>query len=94
MYGQDGHFVTLEERVSKVFLTIKVKNKTKKLVGLAIPQLLKPYKHMCKTITFDNGGEFARHVKVAKALKCQIFFAKPYHSWQRGLSENTNELQR
>ena len=94
VYGQDGHFVTLVERVSKVFLTMKVKNKTKKLVSFAIKKLLKPYKKMCKTITFDNGGEFADHKTIAKALKCRIYFAKPYHSWQRGLSENTNGLLR
>ena len=35
VYGQDGYFVTLVERVSKIFMTMKVKNKTKKLVSLA-----------------------------------------------------------
>lgn len=40
VYGQNGHFVTLVERVSKVFLTMKVKNKTKKLVSFAIRKLL------------------------------------------------------
>ncbi len=94
VYGQDGYFVTLVERVSKVFLTMKVKNKTKKLVSLAIRKLLKPYKKMCHTITFDNGGEFADHKAIARALKCKIYFAKPYHSWQRGLNENTNGLLR
>jgi IS30 family transposase len=56
---------------------MKVKNKTKKLVSLAIRKLLKPYKKMCKTITFDNDGEFADHKMVAKALKCKVYFAKP-----------------
>lgn len=35
-YGQDGYFATLVERVSQVLLTIKIKNKTKNLVRLAI----------------------------------------------------------
>jgi len=94
VYGQDGYFVTLVERVSKMLLTMKVKNKTKKIVSLAIRKLLKPYKEICKTITFDNGGEFADHRAVAKALTCKIYFAKPYQSWQRGLNENTNGLLR
>jgi len=94
VYGQGSYFVTLIERVSKVFLTMKVKNKTKKLVSLAIRKLLILYMKMCKTITFDNGGEFADHKVIAKALKCKIYFAKPYHSWQRGLNENTNGLLR
>ncbi len=49
---------------------------------------------MCKTITVDNGGEFAYHATVARALKCKIYFAKSYHSWRRGLNENTNGLLR
>ena len=36
----------------------------------------------------------ADHQSIAKALKCDIYFAKPYHSWQRGLNENTNGLIR
>lgn len=94
VYGQDSYFVTLVERVSKVFLCMRVKNKTKDAVGRAIKKLLRPYQSLCKTITFDNGGEFAGHKKVSKKLKCSIYFAKPYSSWQRGLNENTNGLLR
>ena len=94
VYGQDGYFVTLTERVSKLFLTLRVANKTKKAVAEAIKQMLKPYRHLCKTITFDNGGEFAAHEEIASSLCCKIYFAKPYHSWQRGLNENTNGLLR
>ena len=94
VYGQDGYFVTLTERVSKLFLTVRVKHKTKKAVGSAIKRMLKPYQRLCKTITFDNGGEFAGHESIAKALRCKVYFAKPYHSWQRGLNENTNGLLR
>ncbi|MEW5011623.1 MAG: IS30 family transposase [Cycloclasticus sp.] len=94
VYGQDSYLVTLTERVSKLLLTVRVKNKTKKLVGRAIKKMLKPYREMCKTITFDNGGEFAGHEDIAKALDCKTYFAKPYCSWQRGLNENTNGLLR
>jgi IS30 family transposase len=94
VYGQDGYLVTLTERVTKLLLTCRVKNKTKKLVSKAIKKLLKPFKHICHSITFDNGGEFAGHQSIAKALKCKTYFAKPYHSWQRGLNENTNGLLR
>ena len=47
-----------------------------------------------KTITFDNGLEFAKHGEIAKALDVDIYFAKPYHSWERGTNENTNGLIR
>ncbi len=71
VYGQYGYLVTLTERVSKLLLTCRVKNKTKKLVSKAIKKLLKPFKHVCKTITFDNGGEFEGHQSIAKTLKCK-----------------------
>ena len=46
------------------------------------------------TITFDNGKEFAAHQDIAHALKAKLFFATPYHAWERGLNENTNGLVR
>ena len=94
VHGQDGYFVTLVERAIKTFLYARVKRKTKRAVGRAVARLLMPYKGLCHTITFDNGGEFADHEKIAERLGCRIYFAKPYHSWQRGLNENTNGLLR
>ena len=94
VYGQDSYLVTMVERVTKILLTCRVKNKTKKNVAKAIKKMLKPFKHLCHTITFDNGGEFAGHQQIAKYLGCKVYFAKPYHSWQRGLNENTNGLLR
>ena len=45
-------------------------------------------------MTYDNGKEFALHEKVSKALSCDAYFAKPYHSWERGQNENANGLLR
>ena len=47
-----------------------------------------------KTITFDNGSEFCGHAAVSCALGARIYFANPYHSWERGLNEQTNGLVR
>ncbi|KAF3982107.1 MAG: IS30 family transposase [Methylococcales symbiont of Hymedesmia sp. n. MRB-2018] len=47
-----------------------------------------------KTLTFDNGRKFSWHEKLAKDLACSTYFAKPYHSWERGLNENHNGLLR
>ncbi|EDP99960.1 hypothetical protein KT99_16746 [Shewanella benthica KT99] len=46
--------------------------------------------HTALTITLDNGGEFAGHMKVHEATGAKVYFAKPYASWQRGTNENTN----
>ena len=53
-----------------------------------------PYKHLVHTITADNGKEFAYHERIAEALDAKVYFARPYHSWERGLNENTNGLLR
>ena len=47
-----------------------------------------------KTITFDNGKEFAYHEDISKKLKSEIYFAHPYTSYERGLNEYTNRLLR
>ena len=60
----------------------------------AIMLLLNPLKRFVKTITFDNGKEFAQHEKIAERIECETFFAKPYHSWERGQNENANGLLR
>mgnify|MGYP001193812064 CR=1 FL=1 len=53
---------------------------------------------LCKerfiTMTVDNGREFAGHKEIASRLNVDVFFAHPYHSWERGLNENTNGLLR
>ncbi len=45
-------------------------------------------------MTADNGKEFSSHQAIAAALEADFFFAKPYHSWERGLNEHTNGLVR
>lgn len=90
----DGYLVTMVERVTKITVIKKVRNKTKAEVTKALQNMMKPYRSVVETITFDNGGEFAGHKKVAESLECDVYFAKPYKSCQRGLNENTNGLIR
>jgi transposase, IS30 family len=47
-----------------------------------------------RSITFDNGKEFAQHQKLSARLDLETYFAQPYRSWQRGTNENTNGLLR
>lgn len=46
------------------------------------------------TATSDNGKEFADHQRIAARLDLDLFFAKPYRSWERGSNENLNGLIR
>lgn len=92
--NHQGAIVTLVDRVSKTTLMAKVATKSAALVSKAIIGLLKRAPIKAKTLTVDNGTEFTEHQKIAKAVNCEVFFANPYHSWERGLNENTNGLIR
>jgi IS30 family transposase len=46
------------------------------------------------TTTADNGKEFAAHAELTAKLGLDVYFATPYHAWERGLNENTNGLVR
>ena len=49
---------------------------------------------MLKTLTFDNGKEFALFKQLEQALGLQVYFAHPYRSWERGTNENRNGIVR
>jgi transposase, IS30 family len=46
------------------------------------------------TLTYDNGTEFSNHEYIEDKAALQVYFAHPYHSWERGTNENTNGLYR
>ncbi len=89
-----GAIVTLDERQSKLRLAAPLQGKKAYSVKETMVKLLYPLHQFVKTITFDNGKEFAHHESIAKALSCDTYFAKPYHSWERGQNENANGLLR
>ncbi len=63
-------------------------------LSAAIISRLKEHRDKVLTKTYDNGKEFAHHKLVAEILEAEAYFAHPYHSWERGLNENTNGLIR
>ena len=89
-----GALVTAVERKSKFTCIRYVPNKRADLVAKALIDMLSPFQDKVHTITNDNGKEFAQHLEISKALKANVYFAHPYHSWERGLNENTNGLIR
>jgi IS30 family transposase len=92
--GRKGVLVTLVERKSRYTLAYPLRSKHSAGVTQAIVDLLRPHRQACKTLTFDNGKEFAEHEFIASCLEAKVYFARPYCSWQRGLNENTNGLLR
>lgn len=86
--------VTAVERKTRFSVIALAPNKTAEAVKTALLEALTPLAAWIKTLTYDNGKEFALHEDIAKALNAKGYFAHPYHSWERGLNENTNGLIR
>ncbi len=87
-----GAMLTLVERKSRYVFAVKLGSKNAKETSDAIISELDGIK--AKTLTLDNGKEFAQHEKVNDALGVEVYFAHPYCPHERGLSENTNRLFR
>lgn len=94
--GKDhkGALVTINDRATGMLKMKIVKSKEASLVSQAIIDELQEWKPFLNTITADNGKEFSEHQKIAEELDIDFYFAKPYHSWERGANENLNGLVR
>ena len=93
--GNHGTIVTLIERsTSMLFMRKLKKGKNAKELARTVIHLLSPFKEHVKSITTDNGTEFACHEMIGKSLGVTIYFADPYASWQKGTIENANGLIR
>ena len=86
--------VTLTERKSRFALLGKVSKRSARQVRERLVQLMRPFLDKLKTMTSDNGKEFAQHEQLAVDLDMDFFFAHPYASWERGSNENMNGLVR
>ncbi len=94
--GKDhkGAILSHVDRHSKYTKLNLLPDRTAKSVLKACKKVLCALSDKFRTITYDNGKEFSGHKKITEILGCDIYFAKPYHSWQRGLNEHTNGLVR
>ncbi len=95
--GKDGKgaIVTLVERKTNFTMARKLpEGKDAKALAQAVIIMLLPYIGKIRSITTDNGSEFAEHLLIAKRLKTKIFFAHPYSSWEKGCIEYHNKLIR
>lgn len=90
------HILTLNERVTGRVWLRRLAVPTAVMAASMAIDILKPMAAagLTKTITSDNGLQFARHERVTAETGIQFYFAKPYHSWERGSNENTNGLIR
>ena len=89
-----GAIVSLVDRKTKLTFLDLISSTKSNLTADSIVKKLRPLKQQVHSITFDNGKEFTEHESIAKELNLKFFFARPYHSWERGTNENTNGLIR
>ena len=87
--NRKGAIMTANDRCTHLVLIRRLAGKeATKLASTAIEALL-PYMDKTHTITADNGKESARHKEIAKGLNAEFYFARPYHSWERGVKKRT-----
>ena len=90
-----GNLVTVAERMTRFVFFAYVATKEADAVASAVIGLLASLpKSFLETLTFDNGKEFAKFGQIRQALGIDVYFAKPYHSWERGTNENRNGIVR
>jgi IS30 family transposase len=92
--NKKGAILTIVDRFSGKVWIKKLIGKYAKPLAKKTIEVLSPIKDLIHTITADNGKEFAEHKTIAEQLGVDLFFAHPYHSWERGANENTNGLIR
>jgi transposase, IS30 family len=90
-----GHIGTHVERKSRYLMAAKLTDKSAAVTAQSVTGAYRRIpKAMRKTLTLDNGKEFARFKQIERDTGLQIYFADPYSAWQRGANENTNGLLR
>lgn len=89
-----GALLTINDRVTGLVWIRLLSGKEADPLKLAAIEALAPFKNDIHTITADNGKEFSFHKDIASELEVSFYFAKPYHSWERGANENLNGLIR
>lgn len=91
-----GAVATFAERFSMYFQAIVVADQSANEMVRATREALKDFPAALRaTMTHDNGKEICHHEQITAELEIEVYCARPYHSWERGLNEWCNrELRR
>lgn len=94
VYGAVGKglIVTLVDRKTKYLFAGKLESRNALLTEKVIVKLLKGMP--VKSLSLDNGSEFANFREIEKQISAPVYFAEPHKPWQRGTNENTNDILR
>lgn len=89
------HIIThVDRRSGKLFADKADSASAAEVRRITTRRFKKIAKKKLHTITYDNGVQFAEHETLERDLGISVYFAHPYHSWERGTNENTNGLLR
>jgi IS30 family transposase len=97
MWGisRNAYLATFVERKSLYLIARKMNNRSARSLNEAALSGFKTIpKPLRKTLTVDNGKEFAGFSELQRRLGTDIYFAHPYAAWERGANENINGLLR
>ena len=97
--------LTLTERKTRKEIIIAIPNRKAETVVKALDALerklgARRFRAIFKSITFDNGTEFAAAEELERSCvnkrlpRTKVYFCHPYSSWERGTNENTNGMIR
>ena len=92
--GSKECIVTLVERKTGLVLIGKLSDRTKELFNRRVLRLIRHNEGAFETITADNGTELHGYERIEERTGAVFYFARPYHSWERGSNENANGLIR
>ncbi len=93
--GRKGFLLTCVDRASRYLIARKVDACAAAPVADQLRRSLRRLPAaQRRSLTLDNGREFARPKELERELAMPVYFAHPYHSWERGTNENTNGLLR
>jgi IS30 family transposase len=93
--SKSGYIATFVERKSGYLLAYKLKDVGSTSFAEAAASCFStvPLKYR-KTLTLDNGPEMKLAERIERTTQTRVYYANPYHSWERGTNENTNGLLR
>lgn len=96
VFGKDqkSFLLTLADKATKQVIIRRLPNKRAETVVEAFRDIMANTFCHFKTLTADNGSEFSMHKQITEITGADVFFARPYHSWERGLNEHSNGLIR
>ena len=91
--GKESVILTLLEKKTQNYIAIRIPGKTSEAVNAAMERLHEEFgekfSQVFKTITVDNGAEFADFAQIEQ-YGTKVYFAHPYTSWERAQNERHN----